>query len=100
MRGKITSNCNLTGMLVTKNHEVSLGCVVHLCELRHFWRIDMKKLVLAAALAGAASTASAGNIQEPIVEAPVIVEETQGSSSGIILPLVLLVLVAAAVASN
>ncbi|MBI6629339.1 hypothetical protein [Pontibaca salina] len=60
----------------------------------------MKKLVLAAAFAGAASTASAGNIQEPIVEAPVIVEETQGSSSGIVLPLVLLVLVAAAVASN
>lgn len=60
----------------------------------------MKKLVLAAALAGAASTASAGNIQAPVVEAPVIVEETQGSSSGIILPLVLLVLVAAAVASN
>jgi hypothetical protein len=60
----------------------------------------MKKLVLAAALAGAASTVSAGNIEEPIVEAPVIVEETRGTSDGILLPLVLLVLVAAAVAAS
>jgi len=60
----------------------------------------MKKLVLAAALAAAASTASAGNVAEPIVEAPVIVEDTGGSSSGWVLPLVLLVLVGAAVASS
>ena len=60
----------------------------------------MKKLVLAAAFAGAASTAFAGNIAEPIVEAPVIVEEATSSSSGILLPLLLLVLVAAAVASD
>ena len=60
----------------------------------------MKKLVLAAALAAAASTATAGTIAEPVIEAPVIVEQTQGTSSGILLPLVLLVLVAAAVASN
>ncbi|QBF34111.1 hypothetical protein [Thalassococcus sp. S3] len=60
----------------------------------------MKKLVLAAAFAGAASTAFAGNIVEPVVEAPVIVEETTGSSQGILLPLLLLVLVAAAVAAD
>ncbi|UWQ91463.1 hypothetical protein QEZ52_01485 [Aliisedimentitalea scapharcae] len=60
----------------------------------------MKKLVLAAALTGAASTAFAGNVAEPIVEAPVIVEQTTSSSSGILLPLLLLVLVGAAVASN
>ena len=60
----------------------------------------MKKLVLAAALTGAASTAMAGNLAEPVVEAPVIVEETTSSSSGIWLPLILLVLVAAAVAGN
>lgn len=60
----------------------------------------MKKLVLAAALTAAASTAFAGNLSEPVVEAPVIVEEATGTSQGIILPLVLLVLVAAAVASN
>ena len=60
----------------------------------------MKKLVLAAALTAAASTAFAGNLSEPVVEAPVIVEEATGTSSGLILPLILLVLVAAAVASN
>ncbi len=60
----------------------------------------MKKLVLAAALTAAASTAYAGNITEPVVEAPVIVEETGGSSQGIILPLVLLLIVAVAVAAD
>ncbi len=60
----------------------------------------MKKLVLAAALTAAASTAYAGNLEEPVVEAPVVVEETQGSSQGILLPLILLVLVGAAVAAS
>lgn len=60
----------------------------------------MKKLVLAAALAAAASTATAGTVVEPVVEAPMVVEEAQGSSTGWVLPLVLLVLVGAAVASN
>ena len=60
----------------------------------------MKKLVIAATLAGFASTASAGNLADPVVE-PVIVEETQqGSSGGIILPLLLLVIVGAAVAAS
>ena len=60
----------------------------------------MKKLVLAAALAGAASTATAGSMAEPVMEAPVVVEETQSSSSGLVLPLVLLALVAVAVSVN
>ncbi len=60
----------------------------------------MKKLVLAAALTAAASNAHAGNITEPVVEAPVIVEETGGSSQGILLPLILLVLIGAAVAAS
>ena len=60
----------------------------------------MKKIVLAATLTAAASTAYAGNLAEPVVEAPVIVETTESSSSGIMLPLILLVLVAAAVAAN
>ena len=42
----------------------------------------MKKLVLAAALIAAASTAMAGSLAEPVVEAPVIVEAAEGSSSG------------------
>ena len=60
----------------------------------------MKKLVLAAALTAAASTAYAGNLEEPVVEAPVVVEETQGATQGIILPLILLVVVGAAVAAG
>ncbi|MDX2483524.1 MAG: hypothetical protein QNK42_07675 [Pseudodonghicola sp.] len=60
----------------------------------------MKKLVLAAVLAGAATSATAGSLAEPIVEAPVIVEEASSSSNGILLPLLLLVLVGAAVAGS
>ncbi|TLP65675.1 hypothetical protein FEE96_09205 [Parasedimentitalea maritima] len=60
----------------------------------------MKKLVLAAALSGAASTAFAGSYAEPQVEPPVIIEEAGSSSNGILLPLLLLVLVGAAVASS
>ena len=60
----------------------------------------MKKLVLAAALSASASTAFAGSLADPIIEAPVIVEEASSSSSGILIPLILLALVAAAVASN
>jgi hypothetical protein len=62
----------------------------------------MKKFALAAAFAGAASTAFAGNMSEPVMEmAPVVVmEETAGSSSsaGLIVPLIILALVAAALA--
>jgi len=57
----------------------------------------MKKLVLAAALTAAASTVSAGTVADPIIEAPVIVEETRGSSAGIIVPLVILAVILAAV---
>jgi hypothetical protein len=60
----------------------------------------MKKLVLAAALSAAASTAYAGSLADPIIEAPVIVEEATGSSAGVLVPLLLLALVAAAVASD
>ena len=63
----------------------------------------MKKFALAAAFAGAASTAFAGNMSEPVMEmAPVVVmEETAGSSSGagLIVPLIIVALVAAALAN-
>jgi hypothetical protein len=61
----------------------------------------MKKIALAAAFGLAASTAFAGNMSEPVMEmAPVVVvEETAGSSSaGLIIPLILIALVAAAMA--
>lgn len=62
----------------------------------------MKKLVLAAALSAAASTAFAGSYAEPVIEAPVIVEETAASSSsaGVWVPLVLLAIVAAVIAAD
>ncbi|SEN47328.1 hypothetical protein SAMN04488077_11844 [Roseovarius tolerans] len=62
----------------------------------------MKKIVLAAALSAAASTGFAGNLSEPVIEAPVIVEETNASSSAaaVWVPLVILAIVAAAVAAD
>ena len=60
--------------------------------------VDMKKLVLAAAFAGAASAGFAGSVADPIIEAPVVVEETTGSSAGIVVPLVLLALIIAVAA--
>jgi hypothetical protein len=61
----------------------------------------MKKIALAAALSVTASTAFAGNISAPIMEAPIIVEEAKSgsSSSGILVPLLILAVVAAAVAA-
>jgi hypothetical protein len=59
----------------------------------------MKKLVLAAALTAAATTSFAGSYSEAVIEAPVIIGEAGSSSNGILLPLVLLALVAAAVSN-
>ncbi|WP_438990157.1 hypothetical protein [Lentibacter sp.] len=59
----------------------------------------MKKLVIATAFVAAASAASAGNMSDPIIEAPVIVDQTAGSSGGMAIPLLLLIAVAAAVAN-
>jgi len=62
----------------------------------------MKKLVLAAAFCAAASTGFAGNIEEPVMEAPVIVEETNASSSNaaVWVPLTVLAIVAAFIAAD
>ncbi len=62
----------------------------------------MKKLALAAAFTTAATAGFAGNIEEPVIEAPVIVEETAASSSaaGVWVPLVLLAVVAAVIAAD
>ena len=60
----------------------------------------MKKFVLAAALAGAATTGYAGSLDAPVMEPEVIVEESSSSSSdGVIFALIALAVVAAA-ASN
>lgn len=60
--------------------------------------ITMKKIALAAALSVSASTAFAGNMEAPVMEAPIIVEEAAaGSSAGIVVPMLILAVVAAAV---
>ncbi len=41
----------------------------------------MKKIALAAALSVSASTAFAGNMEAPVMEAPIIVEEAAAGSS-------------------
>ena len=60
----------------------------------------MKKIALAAAFAGAASTAFAGSMAEPVMEMDpvVVVEDTTGgsSSSNLIVPLIIVALIAAA----
>jgi len=58
----------------------------------------MKKLVLAAAMTVAASSAFAGSLADPIIEAPVVVEEATSSSAGVLVPILILVLGAAALA--
>src|SRR6056297_3480916 len=94
--------CNLTRLLIRKFHEVSLGCLPCFYAVGQYLEDTMKKLVLAAALTGAATFASAGNMEEPMMEAPVVVEETTASSSaaGVWVPLVLLAIVAAVVAAD
>ena len=59
----------------------------------------MKKLVLAAALTAAASTAFAGSMADPVVEPEIVEEEAQGSGSSVWVPLLLIAIVAAAVAA-
>lgn len=55
----------------------------------------MKKFALAAALTVAASTAFAGGVAEPVMEPEVVEAATSSSSAGILVPLLLLVMVAA-----
>ncbi|SFO95895.1 hypothetical protein [Tranquillimonas alkanivorans] len=60
----------------------------------------MKKFALAAALSVAATSAFAGGLAEPVMEAPVIVEETQSASGGFVVPLLVLAVVAAVAANG
>jgi hypothetical protein len=62
----------------------------------------MKKIALAAALSLAATTAFAGNVEEVVIApAPApIVEDTSSSAGGILIPVLALVLIAAAVAAD
>lgn len=61
----------------------------------------MRKSVLlaASALLASVTLASAGGLDEPIIEAPVIEAATVSSGHGIIVPIAALVLIAAAVSA-
>jgi hypothetical protein len=56
----------------------------------------MKKIALAAALSLGATSAFAGGLAAPVVEAPVVAAATS-SSAGILVPLILIALIAGAV---
>jgi hypothetical protein len=60
----------------------------------------MKKLVLAAALVAVSAPAFAGSLAPATMEPSVVVEQTAASSSsaGVLIPLVMLALIAAAAA--
>lgn len=60
----------------------------------------MKKIALAAALSVAASTAFAGGVAEPVMEAEVVAARTSSSAGGIVVPLLLLLVVAALVSAD
>jgi hypothetical protein len=61
--------------------------------------INMKKVALAAALSFAATSAFAGGMSEPVIEPMIVEAETSSSDGGLLIPIALL-LVIAAVASN
>jgi len=60
----------------------------------------MKKLALAASLSIVATGAFAGGYVEPAVEPVVIVEDTSSSAGGILVPILALILIAAAIAHD
>ena len=63
----------------------------------------MKKIVLAAALSLAASTAFAGGMAQPVMEAPIVAApaevQTSSSGAGLLIPILLLIVLAAAAAN-
>lgn len=55
----------------------------------------MKKLVVALALIASVSSVSAGGLEVPAIEAPVIVEDTSSSAADFVIPLLVLAVLAA-----
>ena len=58
----------------------------------------MKKLALAAVLAVVATGAYAGGVVEPVMVPEVIMEDTSTTAGGIIVPIIAVILIAAALA--
>jgi hypothetical protein len=63
----------------------------------------MKKVAIAAAVSVAATSAYAagpgGKLEDPIVE-PIVIEESTATSGGFLVPLILLILIGAAIAAS
>tara|TARA_Y100000385_G_scaffold242826_1_gene260012 strand:- start:416 stop:613 length:198 start_codon:yes stop_codon:yes gene_type:complete len=60
----------------------------------------MRKLILATVFAAAATTAFAGGMSEPVMEAPVVastMDQAAGSASSLLIPLALIAIVALAI---
>jgi hypothetical protein len=60
----------------------------------------MKKLALAAALSVVATGAFAGGVVEPVMVPEVVVEDTTSTAGGILVPVLALILIAAAIHHN
>ena len=60
----------------------------------------MKKLVIAATLAGFTTAAQAGAPADPVIEQPVVVEEAESTSGGAVLPLIVLAIIVAIAAAG
>jgi hypothetical protein len=96
--------CKIRTLWATRLYEVTIIAPVTL-TIENFAgarmeKYTMKKIALAAALSIAATSAFAGGMAEPVMEAPMVEAKAASSSAGgIIVPLLVLLLVAAA-ASN
>ena len=80
---------------------MGVWCVLNKYAPRKNWRNKMKKLAIAAVFATAASTAFAGGMSEPMMVPEVVAEvvetaSTGSSGAGLIVPLILVALIAAA----
>jgi hypothetical protein len=97
---RIPTHCNHWALLLK---EIVRGTVLGALILRivrekgRILEDTMKKLALAAVLSVVATGAFAGGYVEPVIEPVVIVEDTSSSAGGILVPILALVLIAAAV---
>jgi hypothetical protein len=89
------------GRVSTSGMNTGNNCSVHPQQTYAVLTLEkiMKKLVLAATISLAATTAFAGGMEEPIMEPAVVETQTSSSSGGVVVALLLLLVIAAA-ASN
>jgi hypothetical protein len=84
---------------VHEHTQPNAAFILNRLTLCHTLEKIMKKLVLAATVSLAATSAFAGGMAEPVMEPAVVEAQTSSSSGGIVVALLLLLVIAAA-ASN